>query len=70
MTQQHKGERPQEIKYKGDRYILGLHGVPSRYAGSELDDPKNWYWKVGTKKDDNYFLPAWDESLYGDLPTN
>ena len=40
----------------GDVFIQGLFECPSKYYS---DTPReNWYWKEGSAKEDNAFLPA------------
>ena len=41
----------------GSRYIQGLHGVPDYYA-FKYDNPEDFYWAAGSKKEDNAFLLA------------
>lgn len=55
--------KKQTINYQGAKFILGLHGVPDYYKNSKHNKPEDWYWAQGSKKEDNRFLPSWDESL-------
>lgn len=52
--------RKKEVIFEGKKFILGLHGVPEYYKNSEYNKDEDWYWKEGTKKEDNSFLPAWN----------
>lgn len=43
--------------FQGHNYIQGLHGVPNYHKDSKLNKPEDWYWREGTTKEENYFLP-------------
>ena len=40
-----------EIIYNGERFILGLHGVPDYYKNGQRNKPEDWYWAQGSKKE-------------------
>lgn len=41
---------------KGEVYVQGLHGIPEYYK--EHGKPEEfWYWRKGSQKEDNLFLP-------------
>lgn len=41
---------------RGEKYIQGLHGVPSYYKDTEDDSDNLWWWKEGSEKDDAMFF--------------
>ena len=44
---------------KGTIFVRGdlSHGIPDYYKNKSFE-PKDWYWKKDTKKEDNEFLSA------------
>lgn len=42
----------------GTVYVQGLHGTPDYYKnkGAPYSNPKKWFWREGSKKEDLCFL--------------